>query len=460
MLEHSMQKVPAEPGLLYLQNYLEFFDALIAGERGSFGLYLEASGQRINVLLEGMKKDPLSVSYLSSIHLQSSLLCAYHAENFRAAKHYYYAYRYLRQAEEADPGNPLNYRNRGLITLVSSSMPEEYRWLLKIIGLRGELEEGFGYLKEYYSASEGAGRLEACLLLIFAGRTLDPGKRNLSDPCDTPGTGENPPGNIYGQTLLRYARALDDLASGNSREVVRNLGDYRQGDGERAFPYVDLLLGEALLNGLDSAAQVPLERFIRDNTGIHYRHYALHRLGWCHALKGEWGLYREAEREVLHSGEPYLDSDRQSLAEALDTLPLNTALLKARLLFDGGFYREALGELGKSPDGGMLEEEPGIPLLSSRDTIEYRYRLARTWEKLEDPDKAMAYYEQVIAYGPGEAWYFVPNATLQLGILHERAGNVDQAMGHYRTCLKINNSAYKKSIDYKARQGIRRLESL
>lgn len=442
LLEISLELDPGNSETLYLQNYLEFLNVLISGDMESFGGYIEASGKRVESIRAGRTNYPGSDSDLSSIHLQSSVLCAYHGEMFKSARHFYYSYRYLRKSEEADPGEVRNLRNRGLSTLIIGSVPEEYRWLLTVFGMKGDIEEGFGFLEEYHAEAGGPERLEACLILMFGRHMIDPGEGDLSVNGDC---------RIDSLTLYRYALALKDLGSGNSEKVIENLLDYRQEEGERKFVYPDLLLGEAMLNKLDTGAYVQLERFARNHGGDHYRHYAWHKLSWCYALNGEWDRYRDARQEVLGSGEPYLDADRQALSEALDTLPLNTDLLKARLLFDGGYYQDALGR---------LEDRSAVLLRNRRDSIEYNYRLARIYDRLGDRDRAVAYYEEVIASGSGEAWYFAPNAALHLGMISEKEGNPDKALEYYRECLKINKSAYKKSIDYKARQGIRRLENL
>jgi tetratricopeptide (TPR) repeat protein len=164
---------------------------------------------------------------------------------------------------------------------------------------------------------------------------------------------------------------------------------------------------------------------------------------------------------VLQCGEPYLDADRQALSEAQDTLPLNIVLLKARLLFDGGYYRKAMEQL-EVPDkltvSGGRDSLPQILLLNKRDSVECRYRLARIFDRLGDLDSAVLNYKQVLAGDPGSGWYFAPNAALHLGMIHEAAGYTERALAYYRECLRINKSAYKKSIDYKARQGVRRME--
>jgi tetratricopeptide (TPR) repeat protein len=103
-------------------------------------------------------------------------------------------------------------------------------------------------------------------------------------------------------------------------------------------------------------------------------------------------------------------------------------------------------------------DDPAVVLRNRKDSIEYKYRLARVYDRIDDKTTAIRYYQEVLASGSGEKWYFAANAALQLGIIHEAEGDKEQALEYYRECLKINKSAYEKSIDYKARQGIRRLE--
>jgi len=441
MLKLSAEMLAGDPYHYYLENYLVFLDALISGDRKSYEAYLQSTGSRINHIRGSEKDVPETAIYLSSIHLQSSLLCAYHGENFLAARHFYHARRFLRQSEDKGEGGALNFRNRGLITLGIGALPEEYDWLLTLFGIEGEIDEGLGYLDEYLAFSTGAERLEACLIFHLADHMVYPGENDIgmiSGVCWNDSL-----------TLFQYAGALTDLASRNSNKVVKNLGDYQQTNMERAFPYIDLVLGEAMLNRLDTNAYQPLERFVNEYSGEHYRHYAWHRLSWVYLLSGDKVKYQMARQKVLDSGEAKFDADRQALSEARDTLPVNIRLLKARLLFDGGNYWEAMEQLKGSNR---------IVLQNRRDSVEYDYRVARIYHSYGDRTKAEAGYMQVLAAGTGETWYYAPNAALQLGKINEERRYSGKALWYYRRCLKINKSAYKSSIDYKAQQGIRRLD--
>jgi len=440
LLDMYVQEEDNNSETLYLQNYLEFLEALISGKRDIFENYLENSGQRIKNIRTGGKSDENSLSIISSIHLQSTLLSVYHAENYRAARHLYHANRNLRQSEKSMTSDVRNFLNRGLITIGAGSVPDEYRWLFSIFGMKGGIKEGIGYLREYYEFTTGPRQVEACLILnlvsFMAGTEIS--NRDLSKECDN-----------NSLTLFRYSGALADLSSGRSREVIDTLRDFEQAANERDLPFIDLLLGEALINSLDSSACSPLERFTQKYEGSNYRHYGWHKLSWSYALTGKWEDYRQARQEVLQSGEAYLDADRQALKDAMDTLPLNIELLKARVLYDGGYYEDALEQ---------LENNYSLELPNLRDSIEYVYRLARIYDRLENYPLAIKNYEKALNSGSDETWYYAPNAALHLGLIHEAGGETEKAIRYYQKCLKINKSAYKKSIDYKARRGIRRIE--
>jgi tetratricopeptide (TPR) repeat protein len=429
-----------EVPLAYLENYLEFMEALIGGERKVFDQYLRSSGPRLETLLAADRIGALCD--ISTIHLQSAVLCAYHGENFRAARHLYRARRYLKHCENKDPGNPGKFRNRGIITLVGGSAPEEFRWILKAFGIQGGIEEGLGYLGEYRDFTVGAEKTEACLLIDFARIGLQTGSGKK-------GRAESPDEDTL--TLHRYALALEALRGGNSDCTRKLLEGFAQDRTERPLPYLDLLLGEAMLNGLDTMAARSLRAFLDANRGPHYRHHAWHKLSWCFALSGDTVSYESARGKVLGLEEPYLDADRQAHREASDSLPLNTGLLKARLLFDGGYYRPALD---------LLADSSGMRLLNKKDTLEFLYRQGRILEKLGETGKSLDFYTEVVQEGARESWYFAPNAALHMGMIHEQEERYDMALENYRNCLKINKSAYKRSIDYKARQGMQRVEEL
>ena len=225
--------------------------------------------------------------------------------------------------------------------------------------------------------------------------------------------------------------------------------DRPQQIGESSLAYLYLLLGEALLNGIDPSAGTPLKLFLEATRGEHYLKTAWHKLSWFYLLEGDTAAYREARENVIGQGNMILDSDKQAFREAREEALPHTGLLRSRLYFDGGYYQESLENLQRINPGEFT---------GRKDSLEYTYRMARIAHRHGDTVKAIAGYSEIVEKGTGSSWYFPSNAALQLGIIHEALGDTASAVHAYRKCLKMNRSAYRNSIGNKAKSGIRRLK--
>ena len=423
--------------MIYLRNYLEFLDALIAGDISGYEKYLSGAQVRLDSIQSGYGHLSDRLPLISAIHLQSSFLNALHGENFKAARNFYVAKRYFRQAESALAGDPFNDKLEGLINIIAGSAPAEYHWLMKIFGIRGDIQLGLEQLSEYHEGTSGPDRLESCLILLYACQIAGQGTGEQNDDC-----GEE-------LTLHRYFYAYRALKSGHSQEVIELLDAWQQDPGETALYNLDLLLGEALLNSADTGAGDQLIRFLDRTRGDHYVKTAWHKLSWHHFLKGDSAAYQMARDSVIEKGNLLLDADKQAFREASEEVLPNTLLLRSRLYFDGGYYRRSFETLQQINQGDLA---------SRKDSLEYTYRQARIADRLGERDEAVSRYHEVVKAGMGSPWYFPSNAALHLGMIYEERGDTAQALSSYQTCLNMNRSAYRNSIGNKAKLGIKRLK--
>lgn len=140
------------------------------------------------------------------------------------------------------------------------------------------------------------------------------------------------------------------------------------------------------------------------------------------------------------------DKDAQYEAENLD-MP-NKRLLESRLLFDGGYYSQALSSLV----GDIHRDFPNY-----RDQLELTYRMGRILQMMGQTDKAIRYYETTIKIGSSSPYYFAANSSLMLGMIEEERMEMDKAKHYYKQCLDMEYEQYKNSIDQKAQAGLDRL---
>jgi len=119
------------------------------------------------------------------------------------------------------------------------------------------------------------------------------------------------------------------------------------------------------------------------------------------------------------------------------------------LLSDGNYTLKALE---------ILNQYTVNEFESIEHKAEYFYRYGRLYDKLNQSDKAIQYYELTINNGKNIAQYYAANSAYLLGYLHEKNRNKADALKYYELCLQLNGYEYDNSIKQKAKAGINRLK--
>jgi tetratricopeptide (TPR) repeat protein len=143
------------------------------------------------------------------------------------------------------------------------------------------------------------------------------------------------------------------------------------------------------------------------------------------------------------------ESDRYAMTEACRVRIPNTELLKARLLFDGGYYLKAL----------EVVEGIRFDALTAVGQLEYRYRSGRIYDELGREYDALFAYKMVISSGSNSQEYFACAAALYAGMLYERKGEIGNADLYYRICMNMHPEEYKSGLHQRAKAGLSRIKS-
>ncbi len=175
---------------------------------------------------------------------------------------------------------------------------------------------------------------------------------------------------------------------------------------------------------------------------------AYQKLAWYWLLQGNVDKYHDYMTKVSLYGDDYTDGDKQATDEARSGEIPNPCLLKARLLFDGGYYNFADSVLNRYD----------CQMHSGRDEIEFPYRKGRIAHAMGEYDLAISWYDQAMELGREQAYYFAANAALQAGNILESQENFELAEIYFKKCLKMPTKEYKTSINQKARAGLNRLQ--
>ena len=121
--------------------------------------------------------------------------------------------------------------------------------------------------------------------------------------------------------------------------------------------------------------------------------------------------------------------------------------MQARLLNDGGYFRDALKLLhGKSVSDFHAVE----------DQLELAYRVGRLYDDMGADTAAIPFYKEAIRLGEQRKEYFAARAALQLGMLYEGKGDKASAISWFERCMNMPDHDYKNSLDQRAKAGVAR----
>lgn len=170
---------------------------------------------------------------------------------------------------------------------------------------------------------------------------------------------------------------------------------------------------------------------------------------WLAWLRGDTEKYAYFLQQLQQESESDIDTDKAALEEAQKGYVHHHLLLKARLLFDGGYYTQALGLLQ-----GLTTDN----FVALHHKLELSYRLGRLYQAVGQSAKAVPFYLTTLSMDTGTNLYFAPNAALQLGLIYEQQQNKAAARRYYETCLTYKKHVYAQSLSTQAKAGLQRLD--
>jgi hypothetical protein len=248
--------------------------------------------------------------------------------------------------------------------------------------------------------------------------------------------------------LLNFAAARLSHALGNNALCIRVLENRPTDQGKYPFHYLDYLQAISYLYSLDyERSEMYFNRFLKNFKGNNYIKSAYQKLSWIAFLQQKSDEEMGYLKKIKLEGKAYIDEDKVAFKEAEKNHINSPILLRARLLYDGGYYEKALLELNS------------IINLSDYSLFfdEYYYRLARIQSKLNYMDEqVIAKYQKSFDLGKKSTNYYAPMSALQIGLIYEKKNDTKKAIIYFEKCLSISNFDYERGIHQKAKSGLNR----
>jgi tetratricopeptide (TPR) repeat protein len=427
-----------------LDAYTDFYVLFLLENPADYKNRFKNFERTINALEEGSKNNPMYNYCLSNVYIHRAMVSLKFGHFWDAGWDIRRSYMLAEENNKKFPaftGDDLLY---GSLQGIVGTVPKGYQWLTSLLGMRGSQKEGMKMVANFANGTDVWAKLfspESHFIYPYLLFHLQNEKDDALDFI------QDKKLDLVNNHLLAWTAAnlsLNHKASANTKSIIENRNkstDYL------ALPFWDFELGCAKLYALDVEGATPLlTKYTEQFKGNFYIKDALQKLSWANFLKGDMRAAEAVRKQIFLRGGTDTDADKQALKDAKTGVWPNPLLLKARLLTDGGYTKDALALLqGKQQQ-----------FSSASDKLEYVYRIGRIYEEMGKDLDAITYYKQTIQLGANQTAYFAARAALQAGQILEKRGKKLEAIAFYEQCLAMEDHGYKNSLDQRAKAGIAR----
>ena len=346
---------PNNLSVYHIENYLDFFTIFINEEIEEFEKLEQNKNIRLQKIRQGPQDSPYFLFSQAEIQLQWAICRLKFEEYFQAFTEVNRAYKQLEKNLTQFPSFKGSLKSLGIIHAIVGTIPDNYRWGLKLIGrLDGTIAQGKSELQEVIAFSRATNFIferETIVSYAFLLLHLD----NQSDLAWETISEANL--DIAQSPLACFAVANIAMRTGRSAEALEVLEQKPSGEGYLPFYYLDLLQGYAMLYALDANADTYIEVYLNNYRGVNLIKDAYQKLAWHFLVHGNEIAYKNNMRLCQIRGNTLIDSDKSAMKEANKSITPNPTLLSARLLFDGGYYEEAKNKLEAKQVDEFTEEK-------------------------------------------------------------------------------------------------------
>lgn len=446
LLQNEKQLHPNNLIPIYLENYIDFFELFFNEDANLYQQKKQNREWRLNQLNKGSSKDPYFLFTKAVVNFQWATIRIKFGDNWDAGWELRRSFIQVKDNLQQFPDFAPAQLYYGSMLTALATIPDGYKWLGNLLGMKGDLEKGIQILETFVKRDQPLAKLyrnEAIFYYCYLQFHVLNKKEEVLNFIHQQSL------NIEQNHLFNYLAANLYLNNQQAAKAEQVLLRRKWEEGYLISPIWNMQMGYVHLYQLKPETAAHFEKFIRDFKGKFYLKDVLIKLSWWYYLQGDSTKAKYYQQQVLEKGSTTTEADQQAEKYAAAKSFPPKDLLKARLLSDGGLNSEALKILqGKSASNyeGLLNQ------------LEFNYRVARICDELKMIDKAKQFYQLVIQQGSKSSAYFAARSALQLGLLYEKEGNWSLAKTSFQSCINMKNHEYKNALDQRAKAGLERIK--
>lgn len=444
ILLEERKKTPNNLALDYLAHCADYYELLTGADKNLLALYERNKTEHLSRL---QKLNTVNTAYAKAeVQMHWSIVKLMHQEYVGGAME-------LRNAYQAHQQNSLTYptfyptlKSLGFIKAILGTLPENYHWVLNIVGLKGNYREGIQLIESYfrlqkpdpeYQLSSQQADFYYVMLQFYYGNKSTAWNHIQQRTGD------------YSENLMScYLRAFIACNTARTDEAIAILHKQPKGEEYTKYYGLDFVMGFSKLNKLDPDADIEFKKVTTFSKNNSLKKDAYRRLAWSALLQKDTTRYLTYRRLAFSISSYKEDEDLLVDKDLAKGIFPNTTILKARLLFDGGFYAQA---------EDVLKNINTASFKGYGHTSEYYYRYGRIMQEQKKYAKAIEYFTESINQGEKKHLYFAPFSALQLGNIYAKLGYAQTALFYYNKAIAYKNYKSQGYITQKAKQAIEEL---
>lgn len=439
-----------DPGNLipyHLENYADCLAVYLSEDEGAFNRLKRKKAERLSALQQCDPNSPYFRYVQADMRLQWALAHLRFGEYFAAFSETGKAHKLLKKNQELFPSFLPNQKDLALLHSIAGVIPDEFKWGMKLLtGLEGSIAQGRREMEAVLHKArstefifETETRVMYAFLLLHLANDGQAAWQAVGN------------GQLQAAQNPVHCFIVANIAmrTGRNDKAIELLEKCPRDSRFHPIPFIDQMLGVSKLRRLDRDADKYLIRFLQHYKGRNLIKDTYLKLAWHSLIHGDPKAWRQYIASCMEKGYTSSGNDRSALREARSGQVPHLVLLRARLLFDGGYFHQALE---------VMKNESATAFDQGRHRIEYAYRMGRIYHSLGQTDTAMKFYQSALRQGGGQGSFFACNACLQIGLIYEQREQTAQAKEYFQRCLSLESDEYETELHQKAKAGLNRLK--
>lgn len=431
----------------YIADYEDCLLLLFNGNPLDYEQLKRHQYDRLKLMERGDENSPWHRLCQAGIYMHWAFVHLRFNENLKAGTSFRKSFLLLKENQRLFPNFQYDDIFLGIEEATVGSLPENYKWIASILGMKGDIYTGAAKVKKFVRThtQDDLFYYEAQVYYAYLSYYVLSDKNEAWETVSS-GTFETDDNLV--NSFVKINIAINYRKAETAQGLLANAA--RQ-DNYSRYPVFDYEYGYALLHELEEGSIAKFRSFLSRYKGSIFKKDAWQKLAYAYYLQGDQKMAEYCKHKIINEGTATTDSDKQALRFAQQGTWPHTALLQAQLLTDGGYYTKA---------NKLLSSTPVERYTTVAQQLEYYFRLARVQDELDNDAAAITNYTRAISLGKGRQEQFAARSALQLGFLYEKRKEMSKAIEMFRLALSMENHDFKNSIDQQAKAGINRLIKL